>query len=575
LGKALIFNILLINLMLTNYHTLCYIASYTHSKLQGQVIQRIFSQDKDILVFSFGGFPDSLIFYGIPDANTFYLDPRFTRAKRNTADLLKECWGEKIRSIHIHPSDRVVTFDLESGFSLQAQFFGSKANVLLVDETGILVDSFKKSKTLAGTKYLHAHPDLIYDMTLLSTQLKQDENSTVSAILKKIFPTFGSTLVREALFRSKISPSTMAAEIDSTMISALQKAASSILAEISSPHPRVYFRKNNPRGRNDFSLAVGETPPVAFSIIRLYHYEQECEKLFEDVHEAVRFFISRRRVNEDFNKQKSSIVATLRRQQDKTQRTIGAIGNDLQNDAREKDYMKFASLIMANIPKIKKGSRALNLDDGNEEITIPLDFRLSPAQNAQKYFESAKKSRAAQQKAKRRLRELRSTSAAGESLLEAVEQSNSIDELRKLTTTRANELDRFDIGEKSKQRAALPFRIFTVDGGFEVWAGKSSANNDVLTLKYGKPNDLWFHTRGSSGSHVLLKINTGKGEPSRKAKTQAASIAAYYSKMKNAKLVPVAMTQRRYVRKPKGSPPGTVTLQREKVIFTEPALPSS
>jgi len=104
--------------------------------------------------------------------------------------------------------------------------------------------------------------------------------------------------------------------------------------------------------------------------------------------------------------------------------------------------------------------------------------------------------------------------------------------------------------------------------------GKSSANNDVLTLKYGKPNDLWFHARGSSGSHVLLKMNTGRGEPSKKAKTQAAAIAAYYSKMKNAKMVPVAMTQKKYVRKPKGSSPGTVTLEREQVIFAEPALPS-
>jgi predicted ribosome quality control (RQC) complex YloA/Tae2 family protein len=71
----------------------------------------------------------------------------------------------------------------------------------------------------------------------------------------------------------------------------------------------------------------------------------------------------------------------------------------------------------------------------------------------------------------------------------------------------------------------------------------------------------------------VLKVNTGKGEPSKKAKEQAASIAAYYSKMKNAKMVPVAMTEKKYVRKPKGAAPGSVMIEREKVVFVEPMLP--
>jgi predicted ribosome quality control (RQC) complex YloA/Tae2 family protein len=71
----------------------------------------------------------------------------------------------------------------------------------------------------------------------------------------------------------------------------------------------------------------------------------------------------------------------------------------------------------------------------------------------------------------------------------------------------------------------------------------------------------------------VLKVGSGRGEPSKKAKEQAASIAAYYSKMRSSKLVPVAVTERKYVRKPKGAPPGTVVLERERVIFAEPALP--
>jgi predicted ribosome quality control (RQC) complex YloA/Tae2 family protein len=68
-------------------------------------------------------------------------------------------------------------------------------------------------------------------------------------------------------------------------------------------------------------------------------------------------------------------------------------------------------------------------------------------------------------------------------------------------------------------------------------------------------------------------VNSAKGEPGKKARTQAAGIAAWFSKLKGSKLVPVAMTQRKYVRKPKGAPPGTVVIEREEVIITAPALP--
>ena len=106
-----------------------------------------------------------------------------------------------------------------------------------------------------------------------------------------------------------------------------------------------------------------------------------------------------------------------------------------------------------------------------------------------------------------------------------------------------------------------------------MWAGKSSENNDMLTTRYARPNDLWFHARGAGGSHVVLRVGTGKGEISKRAKEQAAAIAAYYSKMKNSRLVPVAMTEKKYVRKPKGVPSGTVVLEREKTLMVPPSLP--
>ncbi|MBU1299434.1 MAG: DUF814 domain-containing protein [Bacteroidetes bacterium] len=128
------------------------------------------------------------------------------------------------------------------------------------------------------------------------------------------------------------------------------------------------------------------------------------------------------------------------------------------------------------------------------------------------------------------------------------------------------------ISEKEKS-ALPPFRIFKVAGDFEMWVVKSAANNDLLTMKYAKSNDLWFHTWGAGGSHVVLKVGNAKTKPVKEAVRQAASIAAYYSKMRNASNVPVAYCERKYIRKPKKSNEGTVVLEREKVIFVEPELP--
>jgi len=120
----------------------------------------------------------------------------------------------------------------------------------------------------------------------------------------------------------------------------------------------------------------------------------------------------------------------------------------------------------------------------------------------------------------------------------------------------------------------LPYRVFPIGEKYEAWVGKSSSDNDVLTFKYAGPHDYWMHVRGSPGSHVVLKSRSGGAfDPPKEVLRAAAKIAAWYSKMKKAGMVPVAYCERKYVKKPKNAPPGTVTLQREEVIFVEPGLP--
>jgi predicted ribosome quality control (RQC) complex YloA/Tae2 family protein len=118
------------------------------------------------------------------------------------------------------------------------------------------------------------------------------------------------------------------------------------------------------------------------------------------------------------------------------------------------------------------------------------------------------------------------------------------------------------------------FRIYQLCGGFEVWVGKDSAANDLLTFKYAGQNDLWFHVRGTSGSHTVLKIPEGfEGTTPKVIIKAAAEICAFYSKAKNAKNVPVAYTTSKLVQKYKGAKSGSVVIKGEKVVKVDPGLP--
>src|SRR5947208_181394 len=116
------------------------------------------------------------------------------------------------------------------------------------------------------------------------------------------------------------------------------------------------------------------------------------------------------------------------------------------------------------------------------------------------------------------------------------------------------------------------FRNFTVIGGFRVLVGKNAKQNDELTMKIAKKEDLWFHARHVPGSHVILQAHNAKQIP-KEAIEQAAEIAAYFSDAKTQKHAPVAYTKRKFVRKPKGAAPGAVLLEREEVVIVTPRVP--
>jgi len=119
----------------------------------------------------------------------------------------------------------------------------------------------------------------------------------------------------------------------------------------------------------------------------------------------------------------------------------------------------------------------------------------------------------------------------------------------------------------------VPFRRYMLADGYEVWVGRNARQNDRLTLQYARKYDLWMHARGVGGSHTVLRLPGKSVHPPAAVVEQAAAIAAYFSKARTSSMVPVIVTERKYVRKPRKSRPGTVIVERERVLLVEPVLP--
>jgi predicted ribosome quality control (RQC) complex YloA/Tae2 family protein len=556
LAKSGPFEYIVDNNMLSNYHTLGYIASGLDKTLKGKAISQIFTQNPDEMVVSFQAGDPFLIFSCRAGANAIYLHNHFARARSNSVDVLPDAAGRTISAIQIHPADRVIMIRFSSGGQLLLQFFGTKANALVVDGGGRVVNAFRHPRDLVGTQVAERTGEMLYDPAGLQQRIRTSGTAQLSSVLRSAMPAFGTTLIRELLHRSVLSPELPSSHLNDSQRATLHRELQEMLAELSAPQCRVY---SNARG-----------VPTLFSLIPLHHAQESTERTFDDIHAAIRFFITQRRLTAETGEQFTSLQASLRRQRDRIQRTLRAMEEDTRDTARATEYEGWGQAILAHLHDIHRGDGAFLLNGEH----IPLAPALSPVQNAQRYFEKVKRLRTATAEKATRIGPAREQLAAVLMLLEKLDTLSSSEELHLFRQQYASTLDLLGVSEKAKKQAKLPFRVFTVDGEFQVWVGKSSQNNDLLTLHHAKPNDLWFHARGSSGSHVLLKIASGKGEPSKKAKEQAAAIAAHFSKMKTASIVPVAMTERKYVRKPKGAPAGTVILERERVLFVAPALPA-
>lgn len=270
---------------------------------------------------------------------------------------------------------------------------------------------------------------------------------------------------------------------------------------------------------------------------------------------------------------RGELSASLKKALGRAERRVEAVSGDLASAEKANDYRRAGELVLAHLKALSRGMEAADLTgyDGGT-VTVKLDPRLSPSDNAARYFRKYKKAKAGLAHITQRLNDARAEASALHAFLAEVGGASDLDELTALKSRlmKKGPTGRRAPGERrnKEEAASPPFRKFDY-AGWDILVGKTAAGNDYLTLKLARPDDLWLHAEGMPGSHVLVR-NPKAGDVPPDVLIKAAALAAYYSKGRGSTKVPVAYTQAKFVKKPKGAKPGTVTLSRRRTVMAAP-----
>ena len=232
----------------------------------------------------------------------------------------------------------------------------------------------------------------------------------------------------------------------------------------------------------------------------------------------------------------------------------------------------YGELIKANLYAIKNGSSFAEVpnyyDSEMKSIRIPLNPALSPANNANKYFKDYKKSYTAEEALTKLTALDREELIYFDSVLESISRCRDISDIAEIREELAEAGYIKQTQSRKKQKAKPVFKEFTSLEGYKILVGKNNKQNDYLTTVLASKNDLWFHTKNTHGSHVI--VFCGGKEVSDETVLQAARLAALNSKAADSSQVAVDYTPVKFVKKPNGAKAGMVIYTTNKTVYVTP-----
>lgn len=495
--------------------------------------------------------------------------------------LRKRLGSGKLLDIRQDGLERVLYFDFscvnELGdvvqLTLACEIMGRYSNIILIDENGKVIDSMKRVDATMSSKRL-VLPGLPYELPPRDERLNfltasdaevraalSEKTGELSKALLQAFEGVSPVLVREwAYYTGQGQPCRAESLTDDQF-------------------DRLCFVLRRTRERieqhtESFTIvSTREGQPKDFSFVPLHQYgtllvtkEMPSASALLD-----EFFASRDRLAR-LKQRANDLFHLLLHATERIQRRIVSQSSELDACEEKETMRRKADLISANLYRLQKGDTSVQLEDFYEPdcpmITIELDARLTPPQNAQKYYQQYKKACTAEKILTEQIQMGREELDYLDSVLDVLSRAETENDLEQLRQELAEQGYLRMQNRKGKLPKSLPPMEFAASDGTRILVGRNNRQNDQLTLKTASKNDIWLHTQNIPGSHVILE--TDGREPSQQVLEEAAQLAAYHSKARDSAQVPVDYCLVRYVKKPAGAKPGMVIFSNQHTMYVTP-----
>ena len=503
--------------------------------------------------------------------------------------LRKHIQSGRIVSVTQPGLERIIRFEIEHlnemgdlcRHILVIEIMGKHSNLIFLDENEKVVDSIRRVSSLVSSvrEVLPGRDYFVPSTQGKINPLEEEEGAfkeklsqagaDPAGLLMKTYTGLSRQMAEEILFRARLSHDRSASSMTGEEQTALWRVFSGLMEDVRKGtfSPAIYYKKTG-----------GSQVPADFSAVPMTMYSDMERRDYPGMSSLLEAFYDQK--NEVTRiRQKSAdlrhIVQTI------LERDIHKYDLQLRQirDTEKKDkYRVYGELLNAYGYGVPEGAKSCVLDNyyTGEKLTVPLDPRLTPQQNAKKYFDRYTKLKRTYEALSRLTVEVKAEIDHLESIRTSLDLSTGEGDLAMIRREMedAGFIRRHSDSKKGRSRTpqSRPLHYISSDG-FDLYVGKNNLQNDELTFKMAAPSDIWFHANDMPGSHVILKARgLAMNDIPDRVFEEAASLAAWYSSGRAQGKVEIDYLERRDVKKPGGARPGFVVYYTNYSILANPDI---
>ncbi|MFX3644627.1 NFACT family protein [Streptococcus suis] len=467
-----------------------------------------------------------------------------------TMILRKYLQGAIIEEIRQLDNDRILEFSVsnkdEIGDHIQAtlmvEIMGKHSNIILVDKS--------EQKIIEAIKHVGFSQNSYRTILPGSTYIRPPETHSLNPY------TVSDEKLFEVLSTQELSPKNLQQVFQGLGRDTASELASHLQTD-RLKNFRAFFDQATQPSLTDKSYAA---LPFANS--------PEKQPHFESLSSLLDFYYQDKAERDRVAQQANELIKRVASELEKNRKKLVKQEQELADTETAELVRQKGELLTTYLHQVPNDQASVTLDNyyTGEELEIELDVALTPSQNAQRYFKKYQKLKEAVKHLTNLIEETKATIVYLESVDTMLEQASlaEIDEIREelIETGYLKRRHREKIHKRQK-----PERYLATDRKTIILVGKNNLQNDELTFKMAKKGELWFHAKDIPGSHVVITDNL---DPSDEVKTDAAELAAYFSKARHSNLVQVDMIEAKKLHKPTGGKPGFVTYRGQKTLRVTP-----